>query len=427
MSKSLLGFSLTAPAMASRQAPSDAPYLSESEDQGEIEGEIEYEEEFEAWDSAPRRPAPRKFPLSSWQRQGILVVIALLGALYQVRKASSIFESQDEEAARQLELAGSHLGRLADADLQFFIGQAWHPPQDSPAKTAKKADLERENETEPQTELQNQNQNQEQVQEHGEEEDEKNGERPEMMKSSLSAAIVAAVLASTGPASGVAVETQTSMLRTGEKRSMLWGWWGDDDDDVECPSVPPVDDFDLDTWTAQSWYIHAQQETAYQESEFFYCVVATYETQDNYVEVLNYATNANQSEIQQSGGNFFSNLCARQLETGSGDLEVAPCFLRYLGWVGAGPYTVILKADDYSWAVVSGGQPTEVEQTDPVLCTTKTDTTNGSGLWIFTRSQTRDDDLVEDIKSQLEDMGVYTGLLQDVSQEGCTYEGTTLK
>mmetsp|Transcript_12863 Transcript_12863/g.24969 ORF Transcript_12863/g.24969 Transcript_12863/m.24969 type:complete len:253 (+) Transcript_12863:353-1111(+) len=224
---------------------------------------------------------------------------------------------------------------------------------------------------------------------------------------------------------------QPPMLRSeaGFSRQLsFWSWLtGKDSSETTCPEVDPVDNFNLTKYTEKSWFIQAQQVTKYQTEEYLNCVVATYIPNDGYVEVYNYGTTADQSEIQQSGDGFFQSLCARQVDSGTGNLEVTLCALRYLGWVGAGPYTVILIDDDYEWAVVSGGQPTEVEQTDPILCTTKTDTTNDSGLWIFTRAQERDDDLIDDIMAQLEDMGVYTGLLIDVPQANCTYKDATLK
>mmetsp|Transcript_4967 Transcript_4967/g.10330 ORF Transcript_4967/g.10330 Transcript_4967/m.10330 type:complete len:321 (+) Transcript_4967:78-1040(+) len=89
-----------------------------------------------ALDSVRKIKKKKGLPCLPWQRQLIIVVIALLGAWYQVRKSTSLFQKQDELAMGQLELAGSHMAAMASDDLQFFIGQTWHP-QKLPSKRDK--------------------------------------------------------------------------------------------------------------------------------------------------------------------------------------------------------------------------------------------------------------------------------------------------
>ena len=79
----------------------------------------------------------------------------------------------------------------------------------------------------------------------------------------------------------------------------------------------------------------------------------------------------------------------------------------------------------YEWAVVSGGQPT-VAYPDGG-CTTKLDTTNGSGLWIFSASPSMDSASLAAARQALVDLGYTTSQLLDVPQDGCKYEGAFLK
>jgi len=195
--------------------------------------------------------------------------------------------------------------------------------------------------------------------------------------------------------------------------------------------VEPVKHLDLAQYTEATWYIQKQQVTPYQSESQLYCVTATYEPRANsdFIDVLNYGNNdeVNGSPQQSDSSGWFSGLCAKQATGGS--LAVAPCFLGpFFNWF-AGPYWIIAVAEDYSWAIVSGGPPTEPREDG--TCTTKEGSSfldiNGSGLWLFTRDQLPAEGVVEGMLQTLTDMKIYTGDLKDVVQEGCTYDGATLK
>jgi hypothetical protein len=141
-------------------------------------------------------------------------------------------------------------------------------------------------------------------------------------------------------------------------------------------------------------YIQQQQVNAYQTLDDLYCVLATYDADGDYsvpafkgpvVGVFNYANTGEVNGPSQSANGTV--LCAREVNTTRpAQLAVAPCFLPN---IAAGPYWVLAvgyESEAMTWAVVSGGQPT-VELDDG--CTTSTDSINGSGLWIFSRSQVR--------------------------------------
>jgi len=195
--------------------------------------------------------------------------------------------------------------------------------------------------------------------------------------------------------------------------------------------IEPVENLDLAKYTEKTWYIQKQQVTPYQRESQLFCVTATYEPRANsdFIEVLNYGNNdeVNGSPQQSDSSGWFSGLCAKQAI--GGDLAVAPCFFgHFFDWF-AGPYWIIAVAEDYSWAIVSGGPPTEPREGG--TCTTKEGSSfldiNGSGLWLFTQDQLPADGVVEGMLQTLSDMKIYTGDLKDVVQEGCTYEGATLK
>jgi lipocalin len=85
-----------------------------------------------------------------------------------------------------------------------------------------------------------------------------------------------------------------------------------------------------------------------------------------------------------------------------------------------GPYWVIAAGptyDNYEWALVSGGQPTIPTENG---CRTGT-STNGSGLWIFSRTQVAPKWQIELVREIAEKNGFDISVLQTVQQEGCTY------
>jgi lipocalin len=236
-----------------------------------------------------------------------------------------------------------------------------------------------------------------------------------------------------------------SNLRAQSERQLQGGFCGSlgfnipficPEQESQCPVVSPLDatQFDLDQYIEKSWYIQRQQINPYQSENQLYCIVATYnKTDTEFIDVKNYGNNDEVNGPAQNSDNngFFSTLCAKQVD--AGDLAVAPCFLEPIFDFAAGPYWVLAVADDYSWAIVSGGQPDQPYQAEDgsTVCTTKEGNsffdTNGSGLWLFTREQVATAATIEAMETKLEEMGVYTGLLKNVAQEGCVYEGATLK
>ena len=206
-----------------------------------------------------------------------------------------------------------------------------------------------------------------------------------------------------------------------------------------CPDVRPIEGLDLAEWIRASWYIAEQQINGYQSEEDLYCVVASYLNQTEekkkvplfsgtVISVHNYENkNRTNGPVDSTDKNIPSGLCARaKNESRPSELLVAPCFLPNFA---AGPYWMIALGEDaetgkYTWAVVSGGKPTEKF---PDGCTTKETGVNGSGLWIFTRSQIARPGDVEAAKKALQQLGYTTSRLKTVAQEACKYAGAVIK
>lgn len=194
----------------------------------------------------------------------------------------------------------------------------------------------------------------------------------------------------------------------------------------QCKTVDTVSGFDLETYASRPWYIHQQAEIEYAPLEQNFCVKAEYTIRNSHtfwgysVDVLNYAQDVN-------GAEFGGPLCAFQEKENLSKLNVAPCFLPK---IFSGPYWVVAYDEDQGYALISGGQPT-IPSGDG--CKTG-DGVNGSGLWIFSRSPTRDESLISTVRAIAQDKGFDLSVLNDVQQEECVYpseeedeveEGTT--
>ena len=124
-------------------------------------------------------------------------------------------------------------------------------------------------------------------------------------------------------------------------------------------------------------------------------------------------------------------LCAYQTDLDSGvgsKLAVAPCFLTK---AHSGPYWIVAYDEGMGYALISGGQPDLLSYDDTngdfIGCTTGAGV-NNSGLWIFSRSPYRDQDLISFVRALAVDMGFDVSVLNDVDQspETCGYPALTL-
>mmetsp|Transcript_25988 Transcript_25988/g.35881 ORF Transcript_25988/g.35881 Transcript_25988/m.35881 type:complete len:412 (+) Transcript_25988:145-1380(+) len=187
-----------------------------------------------------------------------------------------------------------------------------------------------------------------------------------------------------------------------------------------CPQVQTQQNFNLTSYIAGKWFVQQQMATEYLPQSWNYCVQAEYTlipggpTFFGYtIQVHNYAQESD-GTVHSTG----STLCAVSDPDAKdpAKLLVAPCFLPTLF---AGPYWVLAYNEEDGYALISGGQPTI--QTPEGTCKTGTGQTN-SGLWIFTRTQERDDNVVTQVRKIAVSQGFDLTVLKDVQQKGCPKE-----
>lgn len=174
--------------------------------------------------------------------------------------------------------------------------------------------------------------------------------------------------------------------------------------------------FDTKWYANGTWYIQQQMAIVYLPKGFNNCVAATYTILPKpsilgyNIDVHNHAENP-QGE-QPSGP---KDICSQIVNGTAGKLRVAPCFVPASL---AGPYWIVAYDQAAGWALVSGGPPTE--QGDNGKCKTGTGV-NGSGLWIFTRQQLRDDAVVNKVRFLADSLGFDLSVLADVDQSTCKH------
>lgn len=195
------------------------------------------------------------------------------------------------------------------------------------------------------------------------------------------------------------------------------------EDPLECPIVETVEDFDLDAYVSAPWFVHQQAVNSYSPLEQNFCVVAEYEIKEK-PSFWGYTVTVNNSAQNEQGREFGAELCAYQTEGEDvGKLAVAPCFLPKI-W--SGDYWVVAyeETDEVAgtegYALISGGQPTipPPEGSDLTGCRTG-DGTNQSGLWIFSRSPERNEDLITTVRDIAVAKGFDVSVLNDVDQTSC--------
>lgn len=194
------------------------------------------------------------------------------------------------------------------------------------------------------------------------------------------------------------------VVTTASNTTRRLGWWhgnDDDDDDEACPIVTTVSELDLDAYASAPWYVHEQAVTTYLPAENNFCVTARYTPLERRtfwgytIRVDNRAKNP-ANEEEDVGGILY----AVQDSHEPGRLKVAPGVLPpFL----AGPYWILDYAesttDREGHALVIGGQPSV--RTENGCRTRNRWITSSGGLWIFTRSPVRNDELVERLRNRL--------------------------
>jgi len=184
----------------------------------------------------------------------------------------------------------------------------------------------------------------------------------------------------------------------------------------KCKELTTVENFDINSYASAKWYVHEQAETIYLPKEENYCVTADYTVKDKptfWGYTVGVSNEAQDADGDKTGGE----LCAIRdpdYPDNPSKLAVAPCFFPPK-WL-AGPYWIVAYDEAEGYALISGGQPDKPTQNG--LCTTGRGF-NNSGLWIFSRSQERDEQLINKVRTIAEDAGIDTSVLNDVDQSDC--------
>jgi len=208
-----------------------------------------------------------------------------------------------------------------------------------------------------------------------------------------------------------------------------------------CHIVNTVPDFDIELYASRPWYSHQQAVNFYLPIELSNCVRADYNVRDRPTFPWGYTVDV-KNQAQDENGKFQGgNLCAYQTDLTSGSssdgqppqpgkLAVAPCFLPK---IFAGPYWVLLYNEDEGYALISGGQPTIPSYVEDDIGDGQNDKKfigcrtgrgiNDSGLWIFSRSPVRDQEMIDSVRAKAMEMGIDVTVLIDVNHQGCIYDG----
>lgn len=205
--------------------------------------------------------------------------------------------------------------------------------------------------------------------------------------------------------------------------------------------------FSLDEYVSRPWHVQMQVPIVYQPVENLFCVRATYallsESESRAEAETDTETGMDQGVFDDdirisvvnecrrrsvegpSCGTKNMPLCARTSSRAArkpdtepqGRLQVGPCFLSSVFY---GPYWVVAYGNG-EWVVVSGGEPENQGEKTDNTCTTETERVNGSGLWIMTRKQVADKDIIQAAVNAAEKLGFDVAMLVPVAQKGCVY------
>jgi apolipoprotein D and lipocalin family protein len=199
---------------------------------------------------------------------------------------------------------------------------------------------------------------------------------------------------------------------------------------TQCPypGFDSVKNFDLARYISAPWFVQKQIPILFQPENTLFCVRAEYTPIDpdnplNGVNVRNYANRdkVNGPPTGTSGargqsafpGRFIASVPnpedPSKLNVGFALDETATTPL-----VGSPYWVVAIDEEDYQWAIITGGAPTQASGEGKCI-------TDG-GFWFFSRTPV-DPESTAVMVEVAEGLGLDTSKLLDVPQEGCLYEG----
>jgi len=184
----------------------------------------------------------------------------------------------------------------------------------------------------------------------------------------------------------------------------------------KCPpeGFDSVETFDLDVYISKRWYVQQQMEGGLEPADLFQCQYAEYVMMQT-KNFWGFEIQAHDHIDMNDGTNKDLHPCAKIADAKRGKLNVGECWLPQ---AVSGPLWVYTYNETAGYAAVGGGAP---EHEFPSGCRTGTGRIGG-GLWIFTREQKRNEELVQDVRSELKKQGFDLDVLKDVDQSGCPTE-----
>ena len=203
-----------------------------------------------------------------------------------------------------------------------------------------------------------------------------------------------------------------------------------------CKTVTSLDDFDLDKFTSAKWYSHQQRESPFQSKALFNCVTAEYSflnpangaqeeagVANGYgIKVFNYSEDiggkvyTSDDKVGENGAPLPGALCAgSQVFEGDkiSEVTVGFCTVPVVSFEQSN-YWVLAYDNEDGYALIAGGQ-TNVPTLDG-LCSYGNPT---SGLWIFSRSSERNEDMIKKYRDIAIDNGIDPSIMKDVSHDNC--------
>ena len=225
-------------------------------------------------------------------------------------------------------------------------------------------------------------------------------------------------------------------------------------DEAKCPTVEPLGpaNFSMEEYISKSWFI--QYYNPENEDEDMSCMTSTFVNITNeqegdekvYIQVKNSAMINSVNGTAEgydddntffNGTGFISELgdsCVQQVE--GGEMLINSCAIsNTIFYLVAGDYWVLAVAEDYSWAIVSGGPTDEVQvdtlsTTGTILCNTEGGSSfldiDSAGLLLMTREPQASLGNLTAMIGKLYDLGIYGGDLKTVQHEGCAYPKATV-
>ena len=184
-----------------------------------------------------------------------------------------------------------------------------------------------------------------------------------------------------------------------------------------------VKDFDIERYASAPWYVHEQTPTLHLPVEKNHCVRAQYKIRSKPTMPWGYTIDVFNTAQDEFGTVFGGRLCAYQtLETKS-KLAVAPCFLPK---TFAGPYWVVAYNEEEGYALVPGGQPSIpvppiIDDSGENLRCRVGKSINNAELLIFSRSDARDQKIIDRVRDIAKKVGFDVSGLNTVDQKNCSY------